>query len=139
MSAARFSSRRSFYVLDAQSGADVATAPRRVAGLAAVPAPIFQSGEQSRKRMTIDIGLLWRSPVRSSPRIPVQEWPDGRFGELTPCTSPEGEQLALIPTPESPTNVTFGRGPTSKTLYITAGKSLYRIEINREGYHAAKW
>jgi gluconolactonase len=52
--------------------------------------------------------------------------------------SPEGERLALIPTPESPTNVAFGRGPTSKTLYITAGKSLYKIEVNREGYHAAK-
>jgi len=35
--------------------------------------------------------------------------------------------------------VTFGRGPTSKTLYITAGKNLYKIEINREDYHPARW
>lgn len=53
--------------------------------------------------------------------------------------SPDGEELALIPTPESPSNVTFGRGPTGKTLYITAGVSLYKIELNREGYHAARW
>lgn len=53
--------------------------------------------------------------------------------------SPDGAELALIPTPESPSNVTFGRGPTSKTLYITAGTSLYKIELNREGYHAARW
>jgi gluconolactonase len=53
--------------------------------------------------------------------------------------SPDGQELALIPTPESPSNVTFGRGPTSKTLYITAGTSLYKIELNREGYHAARW
>ena len=35
--------------------------------------------------------------------------------------SPEGEQLAVIPTPEWPRNVTFGRDDTASTLYITAG------------------
>lgn len=48
--------------------------------------------------------------------------------------SPEGKELAYIKT-EVPTNVGFGRGKEAKTLYITAGKSLYRIRINREGYH----
>jgi gluconolactonase len=48
--------------------------------------------------------------------------------------SPEGKELAYIPT-EVPTNVGFGRGAESKTLYITAGKSLYRIRTNVEGYH----
>lgn len=47
--------------------------------------------------------------------------------------SPEGKQLAFIPT-EVPTNVGFGRGKDSNLLYITAGKSLYRIRLNREGY-----
>ncbi len=47
--------------------------------------------------------------------------------------SPEGKELDYIPT-EVPTNVGFGRGRESKTLYITAGKSLYRIRLNREGY-----
>ncbi len=47
--------------------------------------------------------------------------------------SPEGKELAYIKT-ELPTNVGFGRGASSKTLYITAGSSLYRIQINREGY-----
>jgi gluconolactonase len=47
--------------------------------------------------------------------------------------SPEGKELGYIKT-EIPTNVGFGRGPESKTLYITAGKSLYRIKLNREGY-----
>jgi len=47
--------------------------------------------------------------------------------------SPEGKELAYIKT-EIPTNVGFGRGKESKTLYITAGKSLYRIALNREGY-----
>jgi gluconolactonase len=47
--------------------------------------------------------------------------------------SPEGKELAYIKT-EVPTNVGFGRGRDAKTLYITAGKSLYRIHVNREGY-----
>jgi gluconolactonase len=48
--------------------------------------------------------------------------------------SPEGKELAYIKT-EVPTNVGFGRGAQAKTLYITAGKSLYRIKLNAEGYH----
>jgi gluconolactonase len=48
--------------------------------------------------------------------------------------SPKGKELAYIPT-EIPTNVAFGRGAESKTLYITAGKSLYRIQMMKNGYH----
>jgi gluconolactonase len=48
--------------------------------------------------------------------------------------SPVGKELAFIKT-ELPTNVGFGRGAESKTLYVTAGKSLYRIRLNAEGYH----
>jgi gluconolactonase len=48
--------------------------------------------------------------------------------------TPDGKELAYIKT-EIPTNVGFGRGAEAKTLYITAGKSLYRIKVNTEGYH----
>ncbi|MCS6849878.1 MAG: SMP-30/gluconolactonase/LRE family protein [Gemmataceae bacterium] len=48
--------------------------------------------------------------------------------------SPEGKELAYIPT-EMPTNVGFGRGPENQTLYITAGKGLYRIRLTKRGYH----
>lgn len=47
--------------------------------------------------------------------------------------SPEGKELAYIKT-EVPTNVGFGRGADAKLLYITAGTSLFRIRLNREGY-----
>src|SRR5262245_1612041 len=50
------------------------------------------------------------------------------------CYSPDGKELGYIKT-EIPTNVGFGRGADAKVLYITAGKSLYRIRTNREGYH----
>ncbi len=38
---------------------------------------------------------------------------------------------------ELPTNVCFGRGAESHTLYITAGHSLYRIRLNAEVYQLA--
>jgi gluconolactonase len=48
--------------------------------------------------------------------------------------SPDGKELADIRT-EMPTNVGFGRGKDSKVLYITAGHSLYRIRVSKDGYH----
>ena len=47
---------------------------------------------------------------------------------------PAGKELAYIET-EVPTNVGFGRGKDANLLYITAGSSLYRIRLNRKGYH----
>jgi gluconolactonase len=47
--------------------------------------------------------------------------------------TPQGKQLAFIKTPEDPANCTFG-GADRKTLYITAGQSLYRIRLNSRGY-----
>ena len=47
--------------------------------------------------------------------------------------SPAGKILATIPTPEDPANVEFG-GEDGKTLYICAGKSLYRIKTTMTGY-----
>lgn len=49
--------------------------------------------------------------------------------------SPNGTELAYIETPELPTNVAFGRGEASKMLYITAGGSLFRIRVAKDGYH----
>ena len=76
--------------------------------------------------MTIDVeGNLYLARPAKTPGIYVY--------------SPDGQELGLIPTPIPPANVTFGRGKTGTTLFITAGPNLYKIEINREGYHAARW
>jgi gluconolactonase len=49
--------------------------------------------------------------------------------------SPDGRELAFISTgKELPTNVGFGRGDLSSMLYITSGKSLYRIKVGKAGY-----
>jgi gluconolactonase len=47
--------------------------------------------------------------------------------------SPQGNLLTFIRTPETATNCTFG-GPDLRTLYITAGESLYRIRTTLSGW-----
>ena len=57
--------------------------------------------------------------------------------------SPQGAERAYIPTPEVPTNVAFGRGAKSKTLYVTYGGGdppdnpgiLAKIQVGKDGYH----
>ncbi len=50
--------------------------------------------------------------------------------------SPEGQQLAMIPTPEGAVNVGFGRGDESKTLDVACQRSLFRIKVLKSGYRA---
>lgn len=45
---------------------------------------------------------------------------------------PTGKKVGFLPTPEDPNNCCFA-GPGSKTLYVTAGKSLYRVELTLAG------
>jgi gluconolactonase len=47
---------------------------------------------------------------------------------------PQGKKVAFLPTPEVPSNVAFGRAPEDGMLYITAGRSLYRIATTQHGY-----
>ena len=55
-------------------------------------------------------------------------------GEGVLCYGPDGKLLGKIVIPEVVANVEFG-GPANKVLYITAGKSLYRIETIMIGHH----
>jgi gluconolactonase len=49
--------------------------------------------------------------------------------------APDGKELAFLPTgKELPTNVGFGRGEDANLLYVTSGKSLYRIKMAQKGY-----
>jgi len=47
--------------------------------------------------------------------------------------SPVGERLAFLSVPENVTNCTFG-GSDGRTLYVTAGRSLYRIRTAVDGF-----
>jgi sugar lactone lactonase YvrE len=46
--------------------------------------------------------------------------------------SAQGQQYSFLPTPETPTNCTFG-GPDLSTLYITASTSVYAVECQVPG------
>ncbi len=47
--------------------------------------------------------------------------------------TPAGKKIGFVPTPETPTNCVFG-GADRKMLYVTAGRSLYRVHLNAEGF-----
>lgn len=51
--------------------------------------------------------------------------------------TPEGKKVGFIATPEDPSNCCFG-GKDLSVLYITAGKSLYRIQTKMNGIDPTK-
>jgi gluconolactonase len=76
-------------------------------------------------------GNLWVAAGISVKRGPGEslDVPPGVY-----VISPEGKLLGRIPIPENLiTNVAFG-GPERKTLYVTAGKTVYRFPVNVSGY-----
>src|SRR4029077_14155368 len=82
--------------------------------------------------LRVDVsGNLWVAAGINRPR--------GKPGESLDVTagvyviSPAGKLLGRIPIPEDViTNVAFG-GPERKTLYVTAGKTLYHFPVNVGG------
>lgn len=46
--------------------------------------------------------------------------------------APDGTKLGFLPTPEDPNNCCFA-GPDRRTLYVTAGRSLYRVTLTLAG------
>jgi gluconolactonase len=76
-------------------------------------------------------GNLWVAAGISTKRGPGEtlDVPPGVY-----VITPGGKLLGRIPIPEDLiTNVAFG-GPDLKTLYVTAGKTLYRVPVNVAGY-----
>src|SRR5262245_8481599 len=76
-------------------------------------------------------GNLWVAAGISVKRGPGEslDVPPGVY-----VISPAGKLLGCIPIPENLiTNLAFG-GPERKTLYVTAGKTVYRFPVNVSGY-----
>ncbi|MFN2217062.1 MAG: SMP-30/gluconolactonase/LRE family protein, partial [Anaerolineae bacterium] len=48
--------------------------------------------------------------------------------------SPSGSKLGSVTVASGLSNMAFG-GADGKTLYITAGKALYRLDMNLPGYY----
>jgi gluconolactonase len=76
-------------------------------------------------------GNLWVAAGITIPRT------EGETADVPPgvyVITPEGKLLGRIPIPEDViTNLAFG-GPDRKTLYVTAGKSIFTIPVAVEGY-----
>ncbi len=92
-------------------------------GSASAPRLIVDFAEQSgADGFVVDIeGNLWVSVL--NPNRP------GIY-----AYTPDGIEKAYIEA-ESPYNTGFGRGGQSHLLYVTAGRHLYRIAVNKQGYH----
>ena len=82
--------------------------------------------------MRLDVkGNLWVAAGILTPRGPgeTKDVPPGVY-----VISPRGKLLGRVPIPEDViTNLAFG-GPDLKTLYVTAGKTLYKVPVQVSGY-----
>jgi gluconolactonase len=83
--------------------------------------------------MKLDVkGNIWVAAGINHPRGNAGETLDVPAGVYV--ITPEGKLLGRIPIPEDTiTNLAFG-GRDRKTLYVTAGKTLYQFPVNVAGY-----
>lgn len=98
--------------------------------------PIGEDGTLGQKRVLVDFGHktgIDGMTVDQKGNLYAAVRSEDRFGIVV--YTPDGKELAYIPTPELPTNCCFGSGDEARTLYITAGKGLYRIRLGQSGYH----
>ncbi len=106
---------------------------------------ISPKGDVSKRRLIYDFGQgrggdgvrvdmkgnLWVAAGIQTPRPPgeVIDIPQGIY-----VISPQGKLLGRVPIPEDyVTNLAFG-GPGRKTLYVTAGTSVYKVAVEVPGY-----
>jgi gluconolactonase len=103
------------------------------AGVPQKPRLVYDFGKgRGGDGMRLDMrGNLWVAAGISVPRGPGEtlDVPPGVY-----VISPAGKLLGRIPIPEDLiTNLAFG-GPQRRTLYVTAGKTLYQVPVSVSGY-----
>jgi gluconolactonase len=128
---------RTLYVIDSHN---VAGGNRKIWAF-----DVAGDGTLNDQRLVFDFGLgrggdgmrldregnLWVAAGVMKARNP-HETTDVKTGVYV--ISPAGQLLGRIPIPEDViTNLAFA-GPEMKTLYVTAGKTIFRIETNVSGY-----
>lgn len=106
---------------------------------------LAESGNVSRQRLVVDFapgrggdGMCVDSQGRLFIAAGIIDPRHGNETRDVPAGvhifSPDGESLGRIPIPEDViTNCTFG-GPDLRTLYVTAGKSLFQIRVDVPGW-----
>jgi len=102
---------------------------------ALIAADLGPDGKAANPRVIHDFGAgrgIDGMTVTTDGRIVAAAGAGDKSGVLV--LSPAGKIEALISVPEQPANLEFG-GEDGKTLYISAGKSLYRIKTTMTGFH----
>lgn len=98
------------------------------------------SGNLSNRRTLIDYGKL--DKPCSGPDGMIMD-SEGNIWLASRCEwrpgiqvlNAQGKEIAYISTgKELPTNVGFGRGDDANLLWVTSGKSLYKIRVGKKGY-----
>ena len=99
-------------------------------------------GTASNRRVLVDYATHYPGQPCSGPDGLVADV-DGNIYIAERCEhrpgiavrDPDGNEIAFISTGEElPTNVGFGRGVERNVLYVTSGKSLYKIKLGKDGY-----
>ncbi|MBX7106738.1 MAG: SMP-30/gluconolactonase/LRE family protein, partial [Gemmataceae bacterium] len=99
--------------------------------------PVDDRGDLGPRRILKDFGKetgIDGMTVDANGRIFAAVRAESRFG--IGVYDPDGKELAFLKTPDVPTNCGFGRGDEAAVLYITAGKSLYRVTTSTRGWFA---
>lgn len=132
---------KTLYVAETNNGSfDVTiTDPPPVRGRMTLNAfPILPDGTLGERRVLVDfkdqLGTDGMTIDREG-HIYAAVRSESRFGIRV--YDPTGTEIAYIPTPELPTNCTFGIHQQASVLYITAGKGLYSLRVRTKGYHPA--
>ncbi|MDZ4686419.1 MAG: SMP-30/gluconolactonase/LRE family protein [Planctomycetaceae bacterium] len=119
-----------------RTGVDPDDAPLKPARYTLNAFPIGVDGKLGPKRVLHDFGKeagIDGMKVDTQGRLYAAVRIPSRHGIAV--FTPEGKEVAFIPTEPLPTNCNFGRGADAPTLYITAGSGLYRIKVKATGYH----
>lgn len=127
---------RTLYVAETNNGSTSGDPDAKPGRMTLNAFPINADGSLGRKRVIVDFGDKLGTDgmtLDTEGRIYAAVRSADRFGIRV--FSPEGKELASIPTPSLPTNCCFGRGEETGVLYVTAGEGLYRIRLNVTGFH----
>jgi gluconolactonase len=127
---------RTLYVAETDNGAPVIPGGGKVR-MTLNAFPVDDEGNLGAKRVLKDYGQetgVDGMTVDAQGRIFAAVRAESRYGIAV--YDPAGTEVAFLETPEVPTNCGFGRGEDRSVLYLTAGKSLYRVRTGTEGWFA---
>lgn len=101
--------------------------------------PIKEDGTLGKKKMLVDFGdQVGTDGMTLDTKGNIYAAVRGNDKHGIIVYTPQGKELAYIPTAELPTNCCFGRDADAQTLYVTAGTGFYRIRLKSTGFHTVK-